>query len=269
MASESVLPEELQHSLVSNSSNADLFKGFQLQTTRELDDPNRQMIAEAYRSKWNSLLAKMLPRMGRNETVEEFTSKVRVAVADSMRESIKSGKDPLTGLANKVSMEKGINRMMKDALRTKRNLTVLYFDLDHFKTKVNDVYGHEAGDEVLIVFAQIIKDSMRETDIKGRFSGDEYGLGAFDLTSEFLDVLIHRINDGLKKHSQTRGISDIAVSIGIATYSGTGDSHELVKSHELIHRADVAMSHAKNIRDQRVKFSHWHEGMEMMPHSSR
>ena len=215
-------------------------------------------------------MPKLLRRIGANESEDEFVSKLRVSVADSMRESLKSGKDLLTGLANKVSLNKGIDRMINTADRTGTTLTVLFFDMDNFKTKVNDVHGHEAGDEVLRAFGRILRQATRENDLAGRFSGDEFGLSLLDLKDEDLQALLQRLQDGILANSHIKGMAEIALSIGVSKYQGDKNRKiSELKSKDLIHQADVAMSHAKGIDNQLVKFTNFKEGMEMLPHTSR
>lgn len=258
---------EIREPTFREDHHTSLYSKYRYEIKQELDDPYKQMQLEAYRSKWNELLSKLVRRIGKNVTEEEFLSSLRVSVADSMREAIKSGKDSMTGLPNKVSLERGIDRMMKAADRTGSSLTVLYIDLDHFKTKVNDTHGHDAGDTLIKAFGSILKDSVRETDIAGRFSGDEFGLGLIDTD---IAVVMQKIQDGLIGNYDILGISDIAVSIGVSTYLGDKNRRTSeLKGTDLIHQADLAMSHAKGVGDKLVKSVFFREGMKMQPHTSR
>ncbi len=80
--------------------------------------------------------------------------------------------DGLTGLVNRRSLEEGIDREIARAKRYGDSLSILFFDLDNFK-KLNDVYGHLAGDAVLKRVAKIILDEKRTEDIAGRYGGEE------------------------------------------------------------------------------------------------
>ena len=81
--------------------------------------------------------------------------------------------DPLTGIANR----RGLNGRLKDerarARRYDDTFSVLLLDLDHFK-RINDTYGHEAGDRVLREVAQLLKEECREPDLAGRWGGEEF-----------------------------------------------------------------------------------------------
>lgn len=231
---------------------------------REIPDPYRQTLLEAYRVKWNALTQAMVPRMGKNQLPEASISQLRVAVAHLMRESIKSGKDPLTDLPNTVSLDRGITRMMEMTKRGRGGLIVLYLDLDNFKTRVNDVLGHEAGDRVIIGFGEILKQVTRTTDIAGRFHGDEFGMGLFGMKIEDTDLILTRIEEGLCKHHDVPGMSEIAVSIGASIFTG----EDSLNSRDLFHRADVAMSHAKGLTGSLAKMMVWKPGMEMLVKNS-
>lgn len=81
--------------------------------------------------------------------------------------------DGLTRLFNKVFTEESLKKGLKSAQRLNKPLSVMMGDVDHFK-HVNDHYGHQAGDFVLRTVAQLLKDEARESDIAGRFGGEEF-----------------------------------------------------------------------------------------------
>ena len=81
--------------------------------------------------------------------------------------------DPLTGLFNRRQFELMANTQVSLAKRHKTSYCILMLDIDHFK-KVNDTYGHDAGDEVLKYIALVLKTSLRESDILARYGGEEF-----------------------------------------------------------------------------------------------
>lgn len=108
--------------------------------------------------------------------------------------------DPLTGLGNRRALRHDLTSLVMLNRRQNLNLTLAMLDLDHFK-RVNDEYGHEAGDRVLKDFARIIAQSTRESDRGYRFGGEEFvlimqGVDALSLES-MLDILQKRIRDQL------------------------------------------------------------------------
>jgi diguanylate cyclase (GGDEF)-like protein len=83
--------------------------------------------------------------------------------------------DGLTGIFNRRAFEERIKEKVYDAMRHARPLSLLMFDLDHFK-KVNDTYGHTAGDQVLKMVASVVRGRIREGDVFSRYGGDEFAL---------------------------------------------------------------------------------------------
>ncbi|ABB44847.1 diguanylate cyclase (GGDEF domain) [Sulfurimonas denitrificans DSM 1251] len=84
-----------------------------------------------------------------------------------------SKEDFLTKLFNKRALEEFMNIKEAEFERYEKNFTVVFFDLDHFKA-VNDTYGHDAGDAVLVAFSKILKKDARNVDIVGRYGGEEF-----------------------------------------------------------------------------------------------
>ncbi|WP_394146488.1 sensor domain-containing diguanylate cyclase [Vibrio atypicus] len=91
--------------------------------------------------------------------------------------------DALTGAFNRRSFQQQTERAINTCRRWKAPLTVILFDIDHFK-QVNDQFGHAAGDEVLIALVRHIQQSTRDMDILGRLGGEEFGLILPNTTSE-------------------------------------------------------------------------------------
>jgi len=81
--------------------------------------------------------------------------------------------DVLTGLYNRRHLGEELLRRIKDALRYHNPICLLLLDIDHFK-RVNDTYGHPAGDLVLGTFAQRLSETLRAGDIPGRWGGEEF-----------------------------------------------------------------------------------------------
>jgi diguanylate cyclase (GGDEF)-like protein len=127
---------------------------------------------------------------------------------------------------------------------------VLMADLDHFK-KINDGYGHLAGDAVLQAVAGLIKSTVRDRDPVGRFGGEEFVVLLCDTAESEARVVAERIRVAISRLQVTfreRTIRGLSVSIGVAMYPVAG-----VEIEELLHAADAAMYRAKrNGRNQVV-----------------
>lgn len=118
--------------------------------------------------------------VGRHEmgTMRRITEQISLALANlDLQQALKeqSIRDPLTKLYNRRYLDETFARELARMQRNKSTLCVLLMDIDHFK-KVNDTYGHEAGDAVLIEFAKMLSNKVRKEDIACRLGGEEFVL---------------------------------------------------------------------------------------------
>ncbi len=152
--------------------------------------------------------------------------------------------DSVTGLANRALFKDRVEHAIERQVRDDRPVSVLFMDLDDFKT-INDSLGHAAGDRMLAEVGKRVKNTLRAADTAARLGGDEFailledggeGLGAADVASRILESL-----DGAF-HLEGKEVF-VRASIGIATvdqnHDGTGGAEELLRN------ADVAMYMAK------------------------
>lgn len=148
--------------------------------------------------------------------------------------------DPLTGLANRSLL---ISRLT-DALRrhgTGGEVVVAYVDLDRFK-HINDTYGHEFGDGVLVEVAERLRHAVRETDTVGRIGGDEFVVVATALSPALTTALVARIAEAVDFTYAGKGPAlPVNGSIGVAIPSGDADN-----AYDVLRDADNAMYHAKS-----------------------
>lgn len=155
--------------------------------------------------------------------------------------------DVLTGLLNRAAVLKALGRAL-DTLPADRRLAVLFIDLNDFKP-INDTYGHEAGDNLLIAVASALQKSVLGSDTVGRLGGDEFAVVLGDITSPDNSAAVAtRILAALAEPITIGGATiSCTASIGIAL---TGP--DCTDVDELMHRADTAMYQAK-----RAKNSGW------------
>jgi len=143
--------------------------------------------------------------------------------------------DELTGLLNRREFIVRANRCIKTCKRSKGQLSLLVFDLDHFK-KINDTYGHDVGDYVLNSFGLLLKANCRETDHVARMGGEEFAVLMPDTT---VDAALMFANRLLELVSQIKVENTVlTMSVGIAS----GHDREL---DVLFKAADVALYQAK------------------------
>jgi diguanylate cyclase (GGDEF)-like protein/PAS domain S-box-containing protein len=149
--------------------------------------------------------------------------------------------DPLTGLANRVLLRDHLERALARQGRNRGTVAMLFVDLDDFK-RVNDSYGHVAGDQILVQIATRLTSAVRADDVVGRQSGDEFAVLLGQVRSEDeATASAERILGELRRPIQL-GARSIVVggSIGIALTSERGATAE-----ELLTQADAAMYAAK------------------------
>lgn len=126
-------------------------------------------------------------------------------------------KDPLTGLLNRRAMERALKREISRSKRYRSPLSVAFIDLDDFK-QVNDAFGHDTGDELLLHVAESLKKMSRQSDIVSRFAGDEFVIILPETSITEASSLIKRIQGHFAEHPLSLNGSKITVrfSYGVA-----------------------------------------------------
>ncbi len=152
--------------------------------------------------------------------------------------------DRLTGVANRQALLAALFAEVERASRYDRPLCVAFVDIDHFKA-VNDSYGHAAGDTVLRGVAQSIAESLRTSDLIGRYGGEEFMLILTETTveegaelSEKLRKLVERTRFSID------GNANLSVTISIGIVGGSGQK---LRMETLVRDADAAMYSAKSL----------------------
>lgn len=149
--------------------------------------------------------------------------------------------DGLTGLPNLRSLLKHLRTEIARCARYQSLCSVLVMDIDNFKV-FNDTLGHQAGDELLVNFATLLRSTCRDFDIVARQSGDEFTVLLPETGSEDAFTVAQRIHDSLAASGWRypgEGMP-LSTSIGVATYPGDADDDE-----HLLNRGDEAMYQAK------------------------
>jgi diguanylate cyclase (GGDEF)-like protein len=188
-----------------------------------------------------------------------LNAQAREDLRDSSERSRESAMhDSLTGLPNRTLLLERLDHAVLRGSRSGKTAAVLFADLDRFKL-VNDLYGHNVGDQLLVAVAERLSAVVRPGDTLARISGDEFVILCEDLDDPGqADVIAARIGEAVREPMVLAGVElDITVSVGIA-FSGPGDQ----LSEQLLHDADTAMYQAKrkggarhqivDLREQRV-----------------
>ncbi len=150
--------------------------------------------------------------------------------------------DPLTGLANRILLEERLVQSLSLAQRQKQLVALMFIDLDRFKV-INDTLGHDVGDQLLMLMATRLKESVRDGDTVARLGGDEFILLLHNIDGEGAAAQIAEkiINLISKPFSLADNEIFITVSIGVSLYPDNGNDRE-----SLLKFADIAMYRAKS-----------------------
>ncbi len=149
--------------------------------------------------------------------------------------------DPLTGLYNRTALNDAFQREWKLAQRQRQPLSLLALDIDHFK-KINDTYGHAAGDIALIKIAEILRKTVRASDLVFRHGGEEFLVLLNNTGIEGAKLLAERI----RKAIAAKDCSDIDPELSITTSIGVASlNHPEETPQQLLKRADDALYRAK------------------------
>jgi diguanylate cyclase len=167
---------------------------------------------------------------------------------DQIRDSLKlaeqhSNTDPLTGLANRRSLEAFLRTAQITSMEAGTPLSILMIDIDYFKT-FNDSYGHQVGDQVLRLVGRVLQESVRDCDHAARYGGEELIAvlpgATLDVCAEVAERIRRRIGEArLTRRATGEEISSVTISVGVAQF-------RMAESAEgLIERCDRALYQAK------------------------
>lgn len=160
--------------------------------------------------------------------------------------------DSLTGLANRRHFLEQAETHLVQAIRTQHPVSVIMIDIDHFK-RINDTFGHAAGDNILKQFSSHLQQLCRDSDLVGRLGGEEFAVLLPDTDCEAAAQFCQRLHQeihGLSLSENDQPVS-ITVSAGVKCFSGQRSSVTPLSLDRLLSEADRALYQAKAAgRDQ-------------------
>ena len=163
--------------------------------------------------------------------------------------------DGLTGVSNRRALLDRLRSEFSRAAREKVTFCLFMMDIDHFKS-VNDTYGHDAGDRVLIEVANRIQCELRPYDIMGRYGGEEFLAGVVNVDSETGKAIGERLRSCVCRDTFQIGNEKVSVSIsvGVTNCVISKDNNKDSFLVDMIKRADQALYEAKDTGRNRVVF---------------
>jgi len=158
--------------------------------------------------------------------------------------------DPLTRLCNRRSLTEMLESELNRCQRNLAPCSLIMCDIDHFK-KVNDEYGHQAGDNVLVIIAELLQEHLRPYDLAARYGGEEFCLVLPETNLNHAEEVAERIRTRVESYGFSGNLSalKLTLSLGVASVSGG----RIKTEDELIRLADEALYLAKNNGRNRVE----------------
>ena len=162
--------------------------------------------------------------------------------------------DDLTQLYNRRYFFERFNQEVERSKRYQRPLSCIIMDIDFFK-QVNDSYGHLAGDRVLSDIAQIVRKNCRQSDLAGRYGGEELIILLPETEAVGAMIIADRIREMVEQHQTVDGkgvVIAVTVSMGIASLNGT-ELRNIDNNERIIQHADDALLQAKKTGRNRIE----------------
>lgn len=187
----------------------------------------------------NNELAQRVAELERtNQQLETVVAqRTEELIEQNQKLEVLSSSDPLTGIFNRLRLDHVLEEELTRTGRSGGNFSVILLDLDNFKS-VNDVHGHQAGDQVLVAVAWLLQEGTRELDVVGRWGGEEFLVICRETDLAGALALAEKIRGMIANH--------IFPVVGRKTGSfGVASHHAEETIDALIARADAALYHAK------------------------
>jgi diguanylate cyclase (GGDEF)-like protein/PAS domain S-box-containing protein len=156
-------------------------------------------------------------------------------ITDKKRIEILSVTDKLTGVYNRIRLDEVLSTEFVRFKRYEQSYSVIMFDIDYFK-RVNDTYGHLAGDDVLKSLAQLVKASIRESDIFGRWGGEEFLVVCCGTDVEGAHNLAEKLRQKVEIFAFP-AVDRLTCSFGVAQVDDAGTDNMVKRADEALYRA--------------------------------
>lgn len=171
-------------------------------------------------------------------------------IRDKQKLKETSSRDGMTGIYNRTHWDRLVYDEFETCRQSGVQAIVMLIDIDHFK-KINDTWGHDAGDEAIMTFSKALQSSLRKDDICGRLGGDEFAVFMRDVSPLNALAVMSRIRRSLKDVPLAGAARvQLGISVGVAILTpGTDNCQAWIK------KADMALYHAKEAGRNRTKIA--------------
>jgi diguanylate cyclase (GGDEF)-like protein len=166
-----------------------------------------------------------------------------------------SQNDVLTGALNRKTFEERLRAAMRQAAVNERPVSLAFIDVDHFKS-VNDMYGHSAGDVVLVSLAKLVLEMAGSQAVLGRYGGDEFAVLLPEVEREQAFLTLERIRSAVEQKTDYGQVGEqaplrLTISAGIASFPIDGRNE-----NELLRMADAAVYRAKMTHRNSIRLAY-------------
>lgn len=218
--------EKMAHHVKQYSIQEGEFVKLQRTGIREIDVLNNELknMVEVLAKRTDKLLEAQIQRSKAIKTIEVYHKEATT--------------DELTQLYNRRKIDDLIDAEVKRCIRYKKTFSMILLDVDFFK-QINDKYGHQIGDEILIEVANVLKKTVRESDHVARWGGDEFLIVTVENNEEKAAILGEKIRVAINTNDYTQGIK-VSSSVGVADFNPEHDD-----AREIMKKADLALYGAK------------------------
>ncbi len=177
--------------------------------------------------------------------------------------------DPLTSLGNRRALVEQLDREFSRSRRYDSPFSVFMLDIDWFK-RINDTHGHAVGDDVLVLVSEILRNTIRQSDVVGRYGGEEFMVVAAETSHARAGALAERLRARVELESKRVDLPAVTLSIGVAS---TDVCRETASVQDLVDLADEALYQAKRTGRNRCVHSRdpnrVTEGSEFLPEETQ
>lgn len=175
-------------------------------------------------------------------TSHDITERVKMEIELNKLATI----DSLTSIYNRHKISEELDIEIARANRYENEFSIIMLDIDHFKD-VNDIYGHDIGDSVLIVLCEVISKLIRESDRFGRWGGEEFIIISPNIDSQSVVQFAHKIKDAISRHI-FKDIEQITISAGVTSF------HKDDTKESILKRVDKLLYKSKNDGRNKISF---------------
>ncbi|MFA6188964.1 MAG: diguanylate cyclase [Sulfuricurvum sp.] len=240
---EELVGDSLSNLFVANKHEAEFLQMKELLQKKQKWSGEMEIHTKSGKKVWMD--AVISPYLDINDEIVSYTA-IYHDITDKKRIELLSITDPLTKLYNRQKFNEVCEQMlMRQHWSSENTFGLLVVDVDHFK-KVNDTYGHQVGDTVLMAMADILTDIVRTSDILARWGGEEFVIILPDVDLKKAIHVADKYRQAIEQMKVPK-VGTITASFGVTVFFN-GDTQEM-----MMHRADVALYRAKENGRNRVE----------------